>query len=410
MRKIKLFLHKIIIYMMNFLSKILLPYFLFIKLNVHYRNWKIMYATRGPFVVLPNHTNQWDPMAVSWVTPRAIRWVTSDAAFRDGIKTLLTMGGAIPKLKEQSDMVTLQQLKEAKAMGLACGIFPEGAQNWDGRMLDLIPATAKLIRFLKLPVIVPLIKGGFITKPRYAWGSRRSRIDVEFTRIIDADEIQDMKLVEIERRINEALVQDDYEWQKTAKVQVHSETRAEHMELAHYLCPSCESVGSMISKGNILTCSCGYIIEVDQFGFFLYPEDGPSFDTPHHWLVWQNRHFVDGIIDTLDSADPGSDPVLLRDADITLMRGARATPMAAVLTGEARLYKDRIEVGPPGGEIITFPLRETSAANTFKQQKFEFRFDKAQYRFAMPSRSISGYKWEVAYKGLRQSLVERGEW
>lgn len=410
MKYLKLILHTLSIYMMNFLSKLILPFFLFTRMNVHYRNLKDLYSTRGPFVVLPNHTNQWDPFAISWITPRPIRWVTSDAAFRDGVRTVLLMGGAIPKVKEQSDMVTLQQLKEAKLMGHAAGIFPEGAQTWDGRMLDLIPATAKLVRFMKLPVIVPLIKGGFITKPRYAWGARHCRIEVHFKRIIDADEIHDMKLVEIERRINEALTHDDYLWQKEAMVPVRSEKRAEHMELAHYLCPSCESVGTLKSTGNILNCTCGYSVEVDRFGLFQYPEEGPSFETPHDWLKWQDAAFVDQVMETLDSAGPGEDPILLKDADIVLLRGARAMPMSPLHSGEARLYRDRIEVGPLDGECLAFPLRETTAASAFKQQKFEFRYEKAQYRFSMPSRSVSGYKWEVAYKGLRQNLVERGEW
>ena len=33
---------------------------------------------------------------------------------------------------------------------------------------------------MKVPVVVPLIKGGFLTKPRYSWLSRRCRIEVEF--------------------------------------------------------------------------------------------------------------------------------------------------------------------------------------------------------------------------------------
>jgi hypothetical protein len=67
------------------------------------------------------------------------------------------------------------------------------------------------------------------------------------------------------------------------------------------------------------------------------------------------------------------------------MRGARAQPMIQVHEGEARLYRDRIEVGDIGGEVKVFPLKETTAANTFKQQKFEFRFEKAQYRSVFPA-------------------------
>lgn len=412
MKIIITFLHLIAIGIMNFFAKIILFFAVVFVHNVHYKNLKAVYSTRGPFLILPNHTNQWDPFLVSFPILRPIRWVASDAAFRDAFKTVLLLGGAIPKVKEQSDMVTIQELKKAIALRHIGGIFPEGTQNWDGRTQELIPATAKLVRFLKVPVIVPVFKGGYLTKPRWTWKSRRCRIEVHFKRVIDSEEIKTLKLAEIEQRITEALEYDEYEWQKTAMVPIHSEKRAEHLELAHWACPSCENIGSLHSQGNAVECTCGYTVNIDRYGFFQYPESGPSFPHPADWISWQNNLLISRIREKIERANTGgdSDPVLLKDSDIVLMRGARAQPMMQVHEGEARLYRDRIEVGDVGGEVKVFPLKETTAANTFKQQKFEFRFEKAQYRFRFPSRRISGYKWEIAYKGLRDILVNRGEW
>ena len=412
MKTIITILHILSIAFMNLLSKFFLALLLPLKLNVRYRNLKAVYSTRGPFLMLPNHTNQWDPFILSFPILRPIRWVASDAAFRDTFKFMMYMGGAIPKVKEQSDMITLQELKKAVALRHIGGIFPEGTQNWDGRSGELIPATAKLVRFLKVPVIVPVIKGGYLTKPRWTWGSRRCRIEVHFRRIIDAAEIKTIKLAEIERRIGEALTYDEYEWQKVTMAPIHSKRRAEHLELAHWACPSCEGIGTLSSEGNTLSCNCGYSLEVDRYGFFLYPGDGPSFAHPADWISWQNNMLIGIIREKLEASTFGgeTDPVILRDSDVILKRGARAQPMQQVHSGEARLYRDRIEVGDIGREIRVFPLKETTAGNTFKQQKFEFRFEKAQYRFRFPNRSVSGYKWEIAYKGLRQELVERGEW
>ncbi len=410
---IKKILFVLINALMNLISKFVLGVVIPIKLNVRYKNIKVVYSTRGPFMFLPNHTNQWDPFILCFAMLRPIRWVASDGVIRDLVKNLIIWGGVIPKVKGQSDMITIEGLKKAVSMGYPVGIFPEGEQSWDGRSKELIPATAKLVRFLKVPVIVPIFKGGYLTKPRWSWQIRRTRIDVHFTRIIDGEEIKTMKLAEIERRINEALKHDDYEWQKENMVPIHSRKRAEHLELVHYLCPSCETVGNMKSKGNTLFCSCGYKVEIDRYGFFQYPQGGPDFDSPGSWVKWQDRLLVLRIKEALDSGTAGigeADPVLLRDPDVTLMKGERAKPMKPIVTGEARLYRDRIEVGETGGEIISLVLKETSAANTFKQQKFEFRYEKNQYRLQQPNRSASGYKWEVAYNGLRKLLVERGEW
>lgn len=398
-------LRSIIVVLMNIASKLPLAILMFFRLNVRYKNLRELYSTRAPFLVLPNHTNQWDPFILSFIVPWPIHWVASDGAFRDSIlKTLMLLGGGIPKIKEQSDIITLQEVKKAIAMRHAAGIFPEGEQTWDGRSLPLIPATAKLVRYLKVPVLVPLIKGGYLTKPRWSWGIRRCRIEVYFQRIIDSNEIKTMKLAEIEQRLNAALLQDDYAWQKTVMVPIAGKRRAEHLELAYYACPSCEGIGTLVSAGNDLICDCGYAVHIDRYGFFQYPEDGPAFGTPNDWMKWQNTVLMNGIKGRIDRAalNGESKPVLLQDANITLMKAKRAMPMRPIHHGEARLYEDRIEIGNLGDRIETFPLRRMTAVTTFKQQKFEFRYEKTQYRFAMPNRSVSGYKWEVAYKGLRR--------
>jgi len=412
MNSVKTILHVIAIGIMIFLSKFVLGIIIPFKFNVRYKNLRVVYSTHGSFILLPNHTCRWDPFILFFPMLRPIRWVAADAAFRNSAKILMTIVGTIPKIKEQSDMTAIQSLKKAVSLGHIVGMFPEGNQTWNGETADIIPATAKLVRLLKIPVIVPLLKGGYLTNPRWSWTVRRSRIDIHYRKIIDADEIKTLKLVEIERRINDALSYDEYEWQKKQRIPIRSDIRAEHLELAHFICPSCETVGNMLSQGNQLFCSCGYVVMVDKYGFFIYPENGPSFEKPSHWMRWQSRFLIDRIRENLDEMRSGgnTDIVLLRDADVTLMMGKRALPMKAIHRGEARLYKNRLEIGNPGDEVSVFPLKETTAANTFKQQEFEFRFEKTQYRLKFPTRHVSGLKWEIAYKGLREIQVERGEW
>lgn len=408
MKIIKAYIYSAVIFLTNYFFRLPVAILMFSRMKVRYRNSKIVHRTRGPFLFLPNHANQWDPFLISIVSWKPIRWVASEGLFRDTAKLLLLAIGVIPKIKGQSDMITIEELLRAISLGFPVGIFPEGEQNWDGTTSELIPATAKLVRLLKIPVIVPICKGTYLSKPRWAWKTRRTLIEIHYKRIIDADEIEGMKLIEIERRIKETFKHDEYEWQKRKMAPILSESRAEHLELVHFLCPNCEKIGNLRSRGNTLGCACGYHMVVDRFGFFSYPEGGPVFESPHEWVIWQNRVLFETIKEALDGDDP--DPILLRDADITLMKSERAKSMTHVLSGEARLFRKRIEVGVPGDNVVSFPLREISGMNTFKQQKFEFRYRKAQYRLQPPNRSVSGYKWEKACKAVRELLVERGEW
>lgn len=408
MRKIISIIYATAILLTNILFRFPVLLLLRIRLNVRYKNIREVHSIKGPCVILPNHTNQWDPFIISCAMSRPIHWVASDGVFRDsGLKALLLLCGTIPKIKEQSDMMTLERIRWTIKMGHSVGIFPEGEQNWDGRSLKTIESTAKLLRFLKVPVLVPLIKGGFITKPRWAWGVRRCMIEVSFKKLIGADEIKTMKLTEIQKRMADFIVHDDYEWQKHMKIPIAGECRAEHMELAHYICPSCEKIGELRSQANDLSCSCGYSVHVDRYGFLHYPEAGPVFQHPQEWRLWQEAKMLQKLKSQLENELSDENTVLLQDEGVTLKQAKRAEKMHTVLQGEARLYRNRIEVGNKTDSFGIFPLKSLTAITTFKQQYFEFRFKKNQYRFVMPSRNVSGYKWEVAYKILCQLLPEQ---
>ena len=395
------------LFVINFLVKIPLGLAMSIKLNVRFKNLDVVYKQKPPYLVLPNHVTVWDPFILSWANPIPIRWVAADANFRDNLKIVMRLVGAIPKAKDQSDLETIKQVKTAVEMKSVAGIFPEGAQNWDGRTLPLIPATAKLVRFLKVPVVVPLIRGGYLSKPRWSWHINKSRYEVDYRLGIDAEEIKAMSLSQIEERLQSLLAYDEYEWQRGAMVPLRGEKRAEHLELALWTCPSCDAIGAMSSAGNVLSCDdCGYAVTVDRYGFLEYPESGPSFASLRDWDVWQQGRLEERFREKLAE---GGDPLLLADEGLLLLRSVRRQPLLPVKIGDARLYRDRLEFGQAGDEPLVFPLRDVLAENVFKQHKFEFRYEKAMYRFRFPGRSTSGLKWMIAIKTLRSVQAGAGE-
>ncbi|MCK5737399.1 MAG: hypothetical protein KAH21_13025, partial [Spirochaetaceae bacterium] len=83
MKIIKMILFVLVNALMNLISKFVLAIVIPLKLNVRYKNIKVVYSTRGPFMFLPNHTNQWDPFLLCFAMLRPIRWVASDGVIRD---------------------------------------------------------------------------------------------------------------------------------------------------------------------------------------------------------------------------------------------------------------------------------------------------------------------------------------
>jgi hypothetical protein len=77
-------------------------------------------------------------------------------------------------------------------------------------------------------------------------------------------------------------------------IPLKSKKRAEHLELTLFTCPSCKKLGSLISKGNNLSCShCNYSADVDKYGFFMNKNQSPYFPTPVEWNSWQQESLVD---------------------------------------------------------------------------------------------------------------------
>jgi len=399
MKIIQLVLTFIWFWFINFIGRPIAYFLILMKFGpVKYVNSRISLFKNGPYVVIANHTNHWDPFLVTAATSVPIRWIASDAAFRDSLKPVLYAVGAIPKIKETSDMVTMKMIGNAVAMKQVIGIFAEGKQTWDGKTMELITSTAKLIRFLKIPVVSATIKGGFLAKPRWSWKARKHKITIEFNEIISRKEIKTMKLSEILKRMKDALDFDDFEWQKQHKYPVKSNIRAEYIELALYTCPKCEKIGNLHSSGNFLQCSCGFQAEIDKYGFIVCPDNPPDFNSMHEWMLWQDKKLTDSFDIPIKNNDTAA--VLLSDKNVTLKKGSRAKAMDTLITGDAKLYIDRIEVSE-NGKIFVFPLAETSAGSVFKQYYFDFRYNKTQYQFVFADRHTSGYKWEVAWKKLK---------
>ena len=65
-------------------------------------------------------------------------------------------------------METIRKTKRIVQQGGSIGIFPEGNTSYSGQTVQILPATVKLIKMLKIPVIIMNIKGMYLSYPRWA--------------------------------------------------------------------------------------------------------------------------------------------------------------------------------------------------------------------------------------------------
>ncbi len=259
---------------------------------------RINYKTKEPYVMLANHTYLFDVVQVPMRFKVASYVVASRVLFtHQPTKFLFThVAHIIPKSKGLSDLVTARGLIRAVKRGYPILIFPEGNTTFYGSTKHIEESTMKLIKKLKVDVITCNVKGGFLSKPRWATGKRKNRrAELNYNLTIPKEELVDMSVKEIHVRIHKALENNDYEYQRKAMVKHPGKKLAEGLENAIYVCPECEAINSITTKGNAFECThCHTEGYMDEYGFL----HGFKFDNLLDWDAFQ-RDFKDKLEDSV---------------------------------------------------------------------------------------------------------------
>lgn len=392
---------KIFTFICYTLCKIFLLPILQLKFKIKYHNKKLFKDLKRPYILLGNHQVSWDPLLLNMGLSYPVHWVATDTLFRKKFLGRLLMGlGTIPKAKNMSDMETIQLIRHYSQKNGVIGLFAEGQQNWDGQGLAPVGGTAKLLRFLKVPVVYARNRGGYLSHPRWATKSSKRQIDIDFELVFSEDEIKKAKLGEIEQKLNELYDRDDYLDQKKDMIPIKGNHRAEFMELTLFLCPECKSIGSLKSNKNNLKCtSCSFEVHIDKYGFFNWNGKTEFFPLMKDWNIYQKEH-LKKLVDNCDN-----EKAFWHDDGAILRTSVKRRPLKQVATGSIYFYPERIEFRAVKGDSITFEISDIVGANVFKQQYLEFHYNKRLYRIQFDSMRISSYKWLCMIEELNSRLV-----
>ncbi len=374
--------------------------FLSLQQNWQAENVKLLSAIDPPYLIMPNHNSMWDPFIIGYFSPHPIHYVAADAVFRSPLtRFLLELIGAIPKTKVLSDLEPVQQIIKIRRQGGVIGIFPEGQSPWDGHTLPLIQATAKLIKLLKIPVIIPIVKGSFLSKPRWAKRRRFGVYSVSFSLGFSKEEVKMLSTEEILDKLENLLAYDEYDFQKKRMVTFKGKDRAEYLEFALFLCPQCHGISSLRSHGDLYTCrSCGYEVFYNEFGFFEKRCGNLVFDSVRTWNLWQVE-YLEKLIDEWRKFSPSQ--LLIEDEGVRMYIGYKDEPLEYAGKGKIRLFSDTLLFIEDNGEKAEFPLQEIRGANIQNNEKLEFYYRDELYRFDGRKNRISVYKWFLVMTRLQ---------
>lgn len=231
------------------------------KYNVHCTDKVGMSHIDGPYIFISNHASRLDYIFTGIpVLPKRMNYVAGYNEFhRSHLSLVFNLLHVIPKKNFVPDIYTIKEiLRVLKAGGRIC-IFPEGMSSISGANQPVAIGTGKLIKKAKLPVYYSVIRGGYLTSPKYNLRDRCGRVEVEVDQLFTAEQIETLTPAEIESIINKAIYHDDYAWNKEQQNHYDiGDNGAEDLETLLFWCPKCGRQHVMATEGNRIYCTeCG---------------------------------------------------------------------------------------------------------------------------------------------------------
>lgn len=236
-------------------------YFVAPKYHLHYTFKTDPRKEKGACLFISNHASRLDYIFVGVpLLPRRFNFVAGyNEFYRSHLAGVFSLLRVIPKKNFVPDIYTVRQIRRVLKAGGSITLFPEGMSSISGANQPVAIGTGDLIKHEGVPVYYSVIRGGYLTSPKYNLNDRPGYVEVEFDRLFTAEEIAALTPAEIEDKINAALYHDDYAWNLAAGHHYAiGENGAEHLEDLLFWCPRCGARHTMKGEGNRFFCTaCG---------------------------------------------------------------------------------------------------------------------------------------------------------
>jgi len=231
------------------------------KYNIRYTFRADPRQEKGAFFFISNHASRLDYIFAGVpLLPQKMNFVAGYNEFhRSHLALVFRLLRVIPKKNFTPDLYTTREINRIIKSGGGVCLFPEGMSSISGANQPVAVGTGKLIKHYRLPVYYSVIRGGYLTSPKYNLKDRCGTVEVEFDRLFTPEQLATLTPEEIESIINRAIYHDDYAWNKEKGYHYDiGETGAEDLEDLLFWCPKCGRQHTMATKGNTIFCTeCG---------------------------------------------------------------------------------------------------------------------------------------------------------
>ena len=259
---------------------------LFLRIKFGY---KFKYAKKLPenYIVLANHTTDFDPLFVGVSFRRQMYFVASEHISRWKVAYKFLKYGFEPIIRYKGAIAAstvMDILRKVKRVGSVC-IFAEGVRTWNGITSPILPSTAQLVKAAKCALVTYKIEGGYFVSP--AWsekGMRRGHIKGAPVNVYTKEQLASMSDDEVYELIKRDLYEDAYATQLASPKKYKGKQPAYRLENLIHICPECLSHGTLFSSKDTVECSsCGHKFVYNKYGML----EGTRCTTVKELEEWQ---------------------------------------------------------------------------------------------------------------------------
>lgn len=241
------------------------------------------------YIVLSNHTTDYDLLFVASSFPRMMYFVGSEhiARWKHLYKILKFCFDPIMRPKGTSASGTVIEMMKRAKKGHSLCLFAEGVRSWDGTPSPIVASTAKMVRRMGCGLVTYRITGGYFASPMWAGANvRRGYVHGGPVHVFTPEQLEAMTNEELYDIIVTDLGEDAYATQQANPRRYKSKTPAEGLENLLFVCPLCREQDSLHSLDDTVTCSsCGLSFRCNEYGLL---EDAP-YTTLTEFNGWQKE-------------------------------------------------------------------------------------------------------------------------
>lgn len=367
----------------------------------------------GSAIILSNHTSLFDPIWLYAMLRRPVHFAATEDLFRQPfLARLIRWFGAFPKRKNTpSDVGALRTIFALIKSDCLVGIYPEGVRTWDGTTGPIIPAIARLIRKLRVPVYTCRAVGAYFAIPRWARYWRRIAVRGEFAKLYEPGEIP-----EDERRILEdiaaAIRTPDYDLEIDMSG-ARQRGLAVNVTKVLYRCPNCGTMEGLklvrpFSTNRVECSSCfsSWIIDA-RCRLAALDENGLAEEpwTPLPQLYARIRGLpLSPINTTLRLGLQPGEQLFLASRPRFLFKQEQFPNLKILAFGRLFLTDRRLIFRTRLGIPLAAPLAAIGAHSVDPGDKLHFTFEGKVFRLAF--RNESPLKWFDTIQRLEQASQE----